>query len=420
MGKILLEDNTATTEELNQALVDLGFEPDEAEARGRDYDKDAPVLKKDAKPDSEGKPGVKPAAEPEGKSAAVTETVKDKPQETPPGEELGADGKPKEKAKGGFQKKIETLTSRVDGLREELEEERGDKTRLRQQLDEAKRELEEFRAGTAKPDTEKKDEGPKRPKRPEVPDLSKLDYDTTKYEQAMKEYRVAEDKYDNDLDAYHTTVFRKEAADAVKAQETVKAESEQKRLYDESEAKAYARLDAGRKLIEDWDDTFESIKGQDLALDTSETAQIFMKYEADDPAALYHFFFKDHLEDGGKEGKRVAALTPGKQLIELGKIEDRLAAERNGTKVAELPKAEPKAETPPPAQETPAKPKPVPAKVPDEPIETVGGGGHVSDASLQSLYKQADAAGTAGNHREVNRLLALIQTAERKAAGKVA
>ncbi len=109
-------------------------------------------------------------------------------------------------------------------------------------------------------------------------------------------------------------------------------------------------------------------------------------------------------------------MSAGCQIKELGKIEDRLLAAQKGTKAEEPPKPEDKK----PTQEPPAKPAAKPAKVPDEPIDTLGGGRAIAGTSLTSLYKQADVAASAGDHKEVKRLLNLIETEERKAAGKVA
>ncbi len=419
MARPTIEDNTSTPEELNAALVDLGFEPAvKPEVKANEPDKGGEPSKEE-KPDSEGKPGDKTSAEPEGKSATDPEPVIEKPQETPPGEELGADGKPKEKAKGGFQKKIETLTSRVETLRDKLEEKDGSEARLQRQLEEAKRELEDFRAGkTAEP--EKKDDGPKRPKRPEVPDLSKLDYDTAKYEQAMKDYRVAEDKYDNDLDAYNGAVADKKAKDAVAAENKRREDAQREAQVTKVEGEAIDRLLGGKKAYEDWDDVYESLPEKaELPLDKSEVACGYIKYDSADPAGLYRFFFKDYLENDSAEGERIAKLSPARQVVELAKIEDRLAAERKGTKVADPVKPEPVVEDKKPTQEPPAKPKP-PAKVPDEPIDTLGGGRAIAGTSLPSLYKQADAAALAGDGKEARRLLAQIEIEERKHAGKVA
>lgn len=405
---ITIESNTETTEELNAGLASLGFEPEEATARSSKPE----GTKKEEKPsESTEKLGEKTAEATEGKSEPVTETGKT--QEIPPGETEAE----KAKNKGGWQRQIDKKTAQVETLREELEEERGDKTRLRDQLAEAKRELEALRGTSATVETEKKDIGPIRPKRPEVPDLASMEYDTEKYEKAMKVYRAAEVKFDDDLDAYHKAMNEKTVKDALEAEKVSKAEERRATEQARVEKEAAERLDAGRKALgTEWDDTYEALpKDAKLALDDSIDAKDYILLDAAHPALLYMFLFKDYLENDSKEGKRIAQLSPKKQVAELARIEDRLFAESKGTKTEEPPKVETK-----PAQEPPAKPAVKPAKVPDEPIDTLGGGRAIAGTSLTSLYKQADVAATAGDHKEVKRLLNLIETEERKAAGKVA
>lgn len=407
MSRPILESNTATVEEMKENLIALGFEPDEVQVKGVSDRK--PAEEEGKKPEEPGKLGEKPAEATGTEAAEATGAPKDKVQE-PPAVETEEETAKKEKAKGGWQRQVEKKTAENERLRDKLDEEVGDKTRLKAKLEQAERELAELKAG--KPAEEpKKDAGPVRPKRPELPELKAFEYDADKFEAAMKDHRKAEVKYDDEMTTYFETVAEQKAEQRVEAENKKRAAEAEENRRIEIENAFVDRRDKDKVGIPDWDEVFASIpEDANMPIADAVSAMGYIKYDSEHPALLYHFLFKDFLENNGAEGERIAALRPARQIIELKKIEDRLSAER--TAKAEPPKKEepPKAA----AEKTPEKPKQQP-RVPDDPIDPVGGNRVVADPNIEGLHKQIDEAGRAGDYRKVRALMDKLEEQNKKA-----
>lgn len=392
---IQLESNTATDEELKQALASLGATLEEEKA--------VEVPKEEPKSEPTGEPGAdKGAAEPEGKTAPVTEPEKKESQEVPPGE-------PKEdKAKGGWARKVEKLTAKVDSLQDRLDEELGDKGRLRNELAEAKAEL--AKANTAKPAAEEV-KGPVRPKRPT---LAECDYDQDKLDTEMG-------KYDDLVDAYHKGLRDLDLEQfSKKERERQAQEAEEAKVKASNEAFG-KRLDPGKAGYPDWEELFDEVGDREKAgeksfVELSDVGAGYIWNESENPADLLHFLANDLVNGDGAEAERLLALTPFRLVIELKSIEDRIAQER---KAAVTP---PKKEEPPKAAvadapETPVKEQPKPKKTPDAPIEPLGGRTSPNPGNLEKQI--ADAANLEDGGKEYRRLREQQKVAAARAAGRI-
>ncbi len=379
---LTLESNTEPVEQLTEALVNNGFSIVESNAPDTEAKPGHSVEENKEKTEKPGEPGDKVSAEPGDKSAAATEVAEPKTQETTTETE---ESKKKDKPKGGFQAKIEKKTLEVATLRAELEAERGDKTRLRERLEEAEAKLVDLKSPVA---AEPEKAGPTKPKRPEMPDLADFDYDAEKYKTALKQYRVDEAKYQDDYEAY------RDALTAAKVEETLANEraSNEERKQRESAEKAdrefVERKDKGKQHYEDFDAVIAALPN-DAATILDRDAKGVPKYptalnyvlgKTKNPADLIYYFAVDILQNGGEENKRIMDLDQFEQAFELRAIEQRIIAEREGEVSTPEKKETPKTEVAV-ATETPKRtvvPPPVepkPKQTPTAPIgpETVAG-----------------------------------------------
>lgn len=401
---VRIDSNTLTEDQLREEMRSIGLEfADEAIVNGQG--------KKPSEPSGE---SGEPAATTEVEAPATTEAAEPERQEVAPKGETEEEREAK-KSKGGFQRKIETLTSRVDSLKDQLDEERGDKTRLKAKLEQAEAELEEMKAGGNKPSEEPADKGPAKPKRPKMPQLSDFEFDADKFAEAQKQYTADMDKYDDAMDVYFQAVAEHKANERVEAVRKADAAAAEEAKAIEIENEFVARKEDGKKNIPDFDEVLAQIPEKAVTyLDknvipgtTLSVAGAYIKYESEAPADLIHYFAQDYL-DGESEGERLVNLSPTKQIIELRKIEEKLIAAREA-------KSKPKEEKKPPvAAAPPANPKPATRKTPDEPIDPVGARGGTSGTGVD-LQKQLEAAAEAGNGPEVRRIRGLMQQQAAKA-----
>lgn len=382
----IITSNVDTNEQLSEQFKDWGSD---VVVQGTDS-KEAETPAEEAKPsETTGEPGDKSAAEPEVKTVTDPETVET--QEVPEGE---TDEQKKAKAKGGWQRRVEKLTLA-------LEEEGEDKARVKSELRQLKTKLAELEAPTEKPAEEApKDTGPARPKRPSMPDPSDFEYDPEKFSTARKKYEVEMGVYDDAMTAFFDAMAEKKVETRVQA--------DRQQMFVEQQKVALAnKVKAGAADYDDYDETLATFQAMEPEAPTDKCQAVnhFIANEAEHPAALYRYLMKDFLENDGAEGKRIAAMNDFRQVAELTKIEIRLASERATKKPAEKKPDAPK--------EAPAPPKPVMRKVPDAPIQTVGGHGTGSVAG--NLEQQYKAAADSGNGKEAFRLLKLLETQSREA-----
>lgn len=344
--------------------------------------------------ESTGAPGEKIPAETDGKTAAETEPVKDKTQGTQEPKDTPAE---KPKSKGGFQAKNEKLTRQLEETREALELERGDKSKLRQKVEELEAQI----TGTKPPIEEKKSDELVRPKRPTMKDV---DFDQDQYESAM-------DKYDADLDVYHAAVSQKKAKDELttyqQTQERKAAEAVAQKEYDSF----VDRRDKSASAYDDYQDTWEALPDDaQTVLLSSDVVRGYVAGESPAPAHLIRFFAKDFLENDGAESERIAALNPIRQLLEIKKIEDRLIDEisgKGGTAAATTEKPE--------STKPPAKPEAKRVEPPESPITPVNGRGAPSGRA-RDFNAEMKAASDAGDSKAFRKILSELEQSKRKAA----
>lgn len=376
----IITSNMDTDEELREQFKNWGSD---VIVQGTDSKEATPPEGEKKPSETTGEPGDKIAAEPVVETEADSETVET--QETPEGE--SEEGK--KKAKGGFQRKIEEKTAKIAELRDELEEERGDKTRLRQRLEAAEAELKVFKGD--KPPVEEAPKGPVRPKRPVMPQLGP-DFDYEKFATEQKQYIKDCEIYDDAMVEYFDTVADTKAEAKVQVERNRQAVEREQFVLGQ-------KIDAGVADYPDYWDIYKRLPEKTVApTDKSEAVQLYIEKKSKHPAALFRYLMLDYLDNDGEEGKRIAAMDDFDQVLELKDIETRLAQERAAKKPVEKKPEAPK--------ETPVTPKPVMRKVPDAPIETVGGRG--TGPAVGDLMKQYQTAADAGNHKEAFRLLKLL------------
>ena len=369
---ITIESNTQTQEEMADALKAAGITPVEEPKP----DQPKPAGEETKTSEQSGAPGEKVPAETEGKSAAEAEPAGDKSQEKPQGEkpedkrvEKPVEAKVDEpkKGKGGFQAKIDKLTQRLETAREELEMERGDKTKLRQKVDELEAQIAELKP--------KEPEKPAEPVKPKRPTRAEVDFDEDKYEAALA-------KYDDDLATYHTQMSEKRVSDALAAAEEKRVKQANDAAQEQAWQDYLGRLNKDKENIEDWDEVFDSLTDQVEFPQAAEAAIL----ESEHPGHLTHYFASNL-----KELERLSKMTPIAQVREIARLELKLAADRapKADPKTDPPKGEAKPENPPAKEEKPR------AKTPDEPIAPVGGRATVKADSLEELAEKA-----AGGDRE--------------------
>lgn len=405
---IELASNTATDAELQEALKELGAEPP---AEEKPVVATPPVEEKKAS-EPKVEPGDKAAVETPGKSATGTEPVKAETQVVP-GVESAEE---KEKAKGGWQRKVEKLTKLVDSFKDQLEEEKGDKARLRAKLEDAEAQLAEVHA--AKPSEEApKVTGPVRPKRPTLADS---EFDQEKYDAALT-------KYDAEMDAYYDKMADIKAESAV-AKDNERRATEAKQAQEAKfRQELNQRIEVGKAKYDDYQEMLDAAKNTPTVCDKEvggEMSGVALGYieNADNPGDLIYYLAKDAAENGAKESKRLSGLSAFRLVIELKAIEDKILSEREKAAAPKVVPEPPKKEEPPvvavetPKVEPPAKPEKQVAKVPDDPIEPLGGR---SSADPGNLTKQIEAAAERGDGPEVRRLRDQQRIAAGRAAGRI-
>ena len=375
---VTMVSNTQSEQEISEAMTQAGLTPivkapKEPEAKVEDKTEPAaePV----------GEPGEEIPAEPGDETKPALEAGKTETQESSQVTEP-----PKPKAKGGWQAKLEKKTRELDSIREELEQERGDKTKLREQIAELESQIAEL-----KPAEPAKPEQPVRPKRPS---LAEFDFDQDKYEAAMAEYDTQVEAYLRKVTEANVAKALADADERRKQEAAVEATQAELRAFEQ-------RRDESKAVYEDFDDVLAGIpKSAVTALD-SDVVRGYVAGKSKQPALLMYFFAQDYLENGGAESERILALDPYDQIIEIKEIEKQIEAQLKAGKSEVKPeaKAEPEKKTPP-ARVTP------PAKTPDSPITPVGGRVAGSNTGATDFHKLAET-----NPKEFrNRLMSKLPT----------
>lgn len=339
------------------------------EQRGLTVVKDEPETKPDesAQP---GKPGEQPAAPASETTAPVTEP-EEKPQEP--------QATPAKHGKPNFKSKLERAEENLAHVREELENERGDKSKLLQKIEELEAKVNDL---SAKPVEEApKTEEPVRPKRPKRADF---DFDDDeKFEEALA-------KYDEDMLAYNDAVSESKVKKALEADRQERQKEEQQRVEDKRQREYNERLTQGIAEIPDYAETIKELGESPVPLPPVMEAYIA---KSKVPALLVYSLAKDVLENEAKYLEQLAELDPIDMVAELRDFERKVVAEHNKGKEKPVETKPVEAKPDPVAEEkkpepAPAKPKPV-QKV-EPPIEPVGSRAATSNPSLGNATSLRD------------------------------
>lgn len=403
---ITIESSVFSEEELAEALSSIGAVPEE---QAKPKEEPAKEADKEKPSESTGELGGSAEAT-EGKSGTESEPVKKEKQEAPQGE---SNEEKNNKRGGGWQRQVEKKTAQIEALNERLDEEVGDKRRLREERDALKAELEQLKAG--KPSGEPtKETGPVRPKRPAMPQLSEFEFDADKFGKAMKEYQTAADKYDDDMTAYYEQVADKKAKEAVAAENQRQVEAQQEYERVQKWNVSVDRLNESKKHYEDFEEVYSRITDamnalpkdeRSMPIDSSTRVLRYLQDVCKDRAGVLRHLYLDYLDNDSADQERILALDPDEQIIELKEIEKRLASEREA-------KAKPAAKAPEPPPPAPKKP----AKTPEPPIEPVSPRPTTVDPG--NLNAQLERAAEAGDFREIRRLRELQRQQVAKQNGR--
>ncbi len=394
---ITIESNSGTEQDIADAMKANGIEP----VAKVEPVVETPPAKEEKPAESTETPGEKVAAEPADKTVAVPETVKtDKSQEKPPEEQVTASEETpevKEKAKGGFQKKIDKLTKTVDVLQAQIDAKEGNEARLRRELEEAQAELVKLKP--AEPETPKELVRPKRPK------LSDVEFDQDKHDAAME-------KYEAELDTYHAAVTKQTVDGALKAENETRIKGEREQQAAKSLKEFEERRDKDKEIYPDFADLVEALPADaETLVNRSQVVADYIQFKSKAPIHLIRYLINDFVNGDEAEADRFMKMDDYDKVIQLRDLENQLIKDhaKGAVKEEETPVITPKKA---PEVATPAKDKQERAKVPDEPISPVGNG---AGAKGKDLNEQMAAASAAGNFKEFNRLLDL-QGKEKRAA----
>ena len=397
---ITIDTNTQSEQEVRDAFIAHGLEPKIVEPPKKP-ETAKPVVEKPS--ESAGAPGDVVPVEP-ADGTVVTEEGKPTQEAAPAPTQTPEAHK---KAKGGFQAKLDKATAKIDYLQDELDNERGDKTRIAEKLATAQAELDRLKGGDAKPEPAK-DAGPVRPKRPEMPDLAEFDYDQEKFQAAMKNYRGLAAKYDEEMEEYIAASTAKQVADGIAADKEKDRKAREENAVIEAsnafvalkdkDAAEYGEEAWGELLADEPDWKAISPVLPDVILDSEIPGHLMM-----------------HLYQNPEELERISEMTDRlgrpnliRQATALGKIEDKLAAEVKAKRAAggdKKPEPKPVAAAEVVVDTPPAKPKPPKAETPDAPIRPVGG--RTAGSATPDYNALLDAAAKAGDSKEFRRLRAL-------------
>ncbi len=335
---------------------------------------------KEVKSEEPGKPGAKDPAEPETKTIADPEPAKPESQVEPPQAPVEPE---KPKSKGGFQAKLEKKTAELERVRDELETERGDKTRLKDKLAELQAQVDKL----VNPTVEVVAEGPKRPQRPKRGDMSKWDFDEGKFDEALA-------TYEEELSNYHQQVSQNTIKEALDKSEAERQQKEAQTTADRRVNEYLSKVREDAKVIEDFDDMMASLE-DDVAI--PDVIRGVLMEECEHPSEVLYFLAKDQIENDGSELKRLSALSPIKQAAEVTRLHDRLAREREARLT---PKKEVKVAEEAPKPEV-VKPVKVETKreVPEAPLAETVVGGRSAQAKAMTLEEAAALGGEEGQKR---------------------
>lgn len=323
--------------------------------------------------ESKGEPGVKDPAEPKDKTAPASEPEK-KTQEVAPEQPAETT---KEKSKGGFQVKLEKATKKAEDALEALEEERGDKAKLKAKLDEANAELAKLKKSEEPGGDVKEDGPPKRPTRVQA------EYDDDKYEALMAEYDVK-------LAAYFDGVAEQKSQKAVEIDRQKRAEESRTQANEEF---GKSTRKNGAEAYTDYEEVFSQLPDDVRSIADDPIVAQYIRAKAKNPHDLLYFIAKDMLENEGEECARIAEMDDFDKVIELRTIADRMVEARTKPVDAVKPPAGDVADPAKPekaaVEQPPVKEKPKP-KTPDEPIQPLGSRTAQTTSSYKAMADRGD------------------------------
>lgn len=354
-----IDSNYASEAELRGALESAGMTPETT------------TPETPAQPETPAATGVEAAGD-----VPVVEKTQESQAGEKPGEQVAAPVVPAQEAKPPFKSKRVRLFEDRQRLQDQLDQERGSKTQLQSRLDEATAKL-----AALEPKTVEAAKGPVKPTRPTK---ASCEFDDDKYE-------VALGKYDQDMTTYHADVTQRAINETITKHDQQKREDDARAENEKSLTQFFDKVKEGSQAIEDWDEVLDEL-GTDK-LEVSDSIEWSIR-ESDNPALLIHFLTKDQLE-GGKELKRISALSPVRQVRAIQALEDKIIADRTPkppepapAAKAAAPVAAPPVAAAPPPEKSPVKPKP---KSPaGDPIEPLGPRGGVPTPRLEDAQSNKD------------------------------
>ena len=346
---MVITSTTDSAEQVKAALESRGFEASEVvdpdvEQAAEETPAETPAEEVQTETPAPAEGTGEPAGTTDGETVPGSEPDDDDEQE--PDEPAPAGGKPKGK-RGGFQKKIDKLTA--------------DKHRLEGELAATRRQLEGKPAGETPADQPVVDQGPVKPTRPKLADF---DGDWDKYESAQSVYEEKKTEYDRSI-ALKEFNEQRQREQLAQVQQQIQGQFEQRKT-------------AVMEKFDDYEEVIESLVAAGDVVFPGYLAEAFME-SPQGPEVMYH------LAKNVDEAKRILALSPRMQLLEIGKIEATLEANSKEKPTETVPATPARAAAPAPAQNQ----KPTTSKAPT-PIKPVGARTATNTSSLAEAAERGD------------------------------
>lgn len=326
---VTLTSHTQSEQEMREAL----------ESNGQTVVRDAPV-----DPSEQSAEPVKAAAA-DGETAPPSEVGEKLAQETQTAPTAEKPAEPKtDQTLGPFRKERVKLKEQIGKLHDELDNERGDKTRLTIKLAAAEQELAKLKTPEA---AAPKEEGTVKPKRPKLADF---DFDQDKHDEAMDEYEAKLAQFNRDALKKEFDADRKAELEANKVRAQQEADAQKLKQFSDL-------VQADSKQMEDYLTLAEAMPEDPVAMPPAVEAVI---EKSKRPALLIRHFMDDFLNHDAQELGRLAALDPVDQIWEMKQLEAKLVTEHEAKKATPAATVVdvPVAEKPQPSVTAPPKIKP--------------------------------------------------------------
>lgn len=160
------------------------------------------------------------------------------------------------------------------------------------------------------PESEQKPEGPQPPAPPKQEDFA----DYAAYQEALLDYKVEVKLYNRDLEARQRVQADSQQAAAARQQQ-------------ESQQRAARMVESGRTAFDDFDDV---VMAPDVRITPAMVDAMSLDAKTGSAVAYY-------LGKAPEEAARIASLPPVQQIMEIGRLAEKISASANKNKITKAP-----------------------------------------------------------------------------------